>query len=103
MSLAADFRLTLPADLQVLVSHPKYQRRGAGGMLIKYGCDVADAKGVLCALGASEAGYSLYTRHGFAVVETSETDLRPYGVEASELGRRMIRAAREKEESKADW
>lgn len=90
------FGLTPIADLKVLVTDPKYQRKGAGSMLIKYGCDVADEKGVLCALGASEAGYSLYMRHGFEIVEQNEMDLRPFGVDATELSRRMIRPAKQK-------
>lgn len=84
------------ADLQVLVAHPKYQRKGAGSMLVKYGCDIADEKGIPCALTASDAGHSLYLRHGFEVKRTSEMDLRPYGVDATELRRGMVRPARGK-------
>lgn len=40
---------------------------------------------------ASEAGHSLYLRHGFEVVKEIEMDLRPYGVEATELRRWMVR------------
>lgn len=65
-------------------------------MLVKYGCDVADEKGILCAVGASDAGYPLYARHGFEVKTTRDHDLRPYGVDAIEQGRSMIRPAKGK-------
>lgn len=64
-------------------------------MLIKYGCDVADERGIPCALTSSEAGYPVYRRHGFEVKHTSEMDLRPYGVDATELRRGMVRPARQ--------
>lgn len=66
-------------------------------MLVQYGCDLADAKGVPCALTASEAGYPLYLRHGFELKQTSEMDLRPFGVEAVEVRRGMVRPARRRE------
>ena len=63
-------------------------------MLVKYGCDVADERGIPCALTSTEAGYSTYVRHGFEVKVTYEMDLRPYGVEATELRRGMVRPTR---------
>jgi len=63
-------------------------------MLIKYGCDFADEHGILCALTSSEAGYSVYSRHGFEVKKVSDMDLRPYGVDKTEVRRGMIRPAK---------
>lgn len=60
-------------------------------MLVKWGCDKADELNIISALQASEAGYNVYTKHGFEIVKTSEFDLRPFGVEATELRRGMIR------------
>lgn len=40
---------------------------------------------------ASEAGLSAYLKHGFEVVREVEIDLRPYGLEATELTRWMVR------------
>ena len=64
-------------------------------MLVKYGTDLADERGIPCALTASEAGHPLYLRHGFEVVKTTEMDLRPYGVEATAPRIGMVRPARE--------
>ena len=63
-------------------------------MLVKWGCDKADEHGILCALQASQKGLSVYTKHGFEVRKEVELDLRPYGVNATELRRGMIRDAR---------
>ncbi|KFY49809.1 hypothetical protein V495_00460 [Pseudogymnoascus sp. VKM F-4514 (FW-929)] len=51
--------------LDTLATHPDYQRRGCGSMLVKWGCDVADRDGVAAYLDASKAGALLYKRHGF--------------------------------------
>ncbi|KAF5013960.1 hypothetical protein FDECE_89 [Fusarium decemcellulare] len=51
--------------LDTLVTHPDYQRRGAGSMLVKWGCDLADKDGVGVYVDASEAGAPLYQKFGF--------------------------------------
>ncbi|KAJ5115399.1 hypothetical protein NUU61_001158 [Penicillium alfredii] len=56
--------------LDTLATHPDYQRRGAGSMLLKWGCDLADANGVGAYVDASKAGAPLYQRFGF--VDESE-------------------------------
>lgn len=61
---------------------------------MKWGCEKADELNMISAVYASEAGLKVYTKHGFEVVETSEFDLRPYGVDATELRRGMIRRPR---------
>ncbi|OHW98399.1 GNAT family protein [Colletotrichum incanum] len=33
------------SDLDTLVTHPDYQRRGAGSMLLKWGCELAARRG----------------------------------------------------------
>ena len=60
-------------------------------MLVKWGCDKADDHGMIWAVQASEAGTAVYAKHGFKTVKESEIDLRPYGVDQSELRRSMIR------------
>ncbi|KAK5120572.1 hypothetical protein LTR85_006228 [Meristemomyces frigidus] len=82
--------------LQILVTHPKHQRRGAGGMLVTWGCDLADERNLMCVLTASQAGVALYRKHGFEVVKEAPLDLRPYGVDKTEIRRFMIRPARAK-------
>ncbi|KDN64636.1 putative acetyltransferase [Colletotrichum sublineola] len=59
-------------DLDTLVTHPDYQRRGAGSMLLKWGCELADENGVGAYVDASKAGKGLYERFGF--VDKSEAD-----------------------------
>ncbi|KAM0346228.1 hypothetical protein ACHAPU_005653 [Fusarium lateritium] len=51
--------------LDTLVTHPDYQRCGAGSMLMKWGCDLADANGVAAYVDASKSGAALYERFGF--------------------------------------
>lgn len=52
-------------DLDMLATHPDYRRRGAGSMLIQWGCDVADREGSGAYIDASKAGAPLYAKHGF--------------------------------------
>ncbi|GKT51917.1 uncharacterized protein ColSpa_12098 [Colletotrichum spaethianum] len=59
-------------DLDTLVTHPDYQRRGAGSMLLEWGCGLADENGVAAYVDASKAGKGLYERFGF--VDKSEAD-----------------------------
>ncbi|KAL4902697.1 acyl-CoA N-acyltransferase [Aspergillus multicolor] len=51
--------------LDTLVTHPDYHRRGAGSMLLQWGCDLADSDGVALYVDASKAGAPLYERFGF--------------------------------------
>ena len=55
-------------DLQILVTDPKYQRQGAGSMLVKWGCDKADELGIIGTLTASKAGLKTYLKHDFEIV-----------------------------------
>ncbi|KAL6238443.1 hypothetical protein BDW75DRAFT_201360 [Aspergillus navahoensis] len=52
-------------DLDTLATHPDYQRRGAGSMLLQWGCDLADEAKVALYVDASRAGAPLYERFGF--------------------------------------
>ncbi|KAL4936408.1 hypothetical protein BDV06DRAFT_93617 [Aspergillus oleicola] len=51
--------------LDTLATHQDYQRRGAGSMLLQWGCDLADKDGVALYVDASKAGAPLYQRFGF--------------------------------------
>ncbi|OKL55430.1 hypothetical protein UA08_09307 [Talaromyces atroroseus] len=51
--------------LDTVVTHPAYQGKGAGSMLVKWGCDLADQEGVAVYVDASDVGASLYQRFGF--------------------------------------
>jgi ribosomal protein S18 acetylase RimI-like enzyme len=47
---------------------PKYQRQGAGAMLMQWGCDDVDANGQDAFVMASPAGIRLYEKYGFTKV-----------------------------------
>ena len=65
--------------LDTLVTHPDHHRKGAGGLLVKWGCDKADELGVEAYVEASPMGQPLYARHGFVPVKECGIDLRDYG------------------------
>jgi GNAT superfamily N-acetyltransferase len=66
-------------SLDTLVTLPRHERRGAGGMLVRWGCEKADEAGVQAYLEASPIGAPLYARHGFVGLEEMQLDLRKYG------------------------
>ncbi|KAJ6115256.1 acyl-CoA N-acyltransferase [Penicillium sp. IBT 16267x] len=51
--------------LDTLCTHPDYWRRGAGSMIVKWGCDLADQEGISAYLDASKNGAPLYEKFGF--------------------------------------
>ncbi|OQE21959.1 hypothetical protein PENSTE_c011G03323 [Penicillium steckii] len=51
--------------LDMLCTHPDFERRGAGSMLVKWGCDLADKDGVAAYVDASKSGAPLYEKFGF--------------------------------------
>ena len=63
--LCADSWGYLMVDLDMLVTHPEYRGRGAASMLVQWGCDRADEKGVPVYLDAHEDAAPLYRRFGF--------------------------------------
>ncbi|KAI6814801.1 hypothetical protein KC332_g7191 [Hortaea werneckii] len=79
------------ANLSMLVTHPSHQRRGAASMLVQWGCEKADERGMIAALIATEAGTGVYSRHGFQVMKQTMLDLRPYSVDATDLRIGMLR------------
>jgi hypothetical protein len=54
--------------LALLATDPEYERRGAGSLLTKWGCEVADKYKIPCYLEASKKGYPIYKRLGFEEV-----------------------------------
>lgn len=65
--------------LDTLVVKGEHERRGAGGMLVRWGCEKADEAGVEAYLEASPMGAPLYARHGFQRVKELNLDLRKWG------------------------
>ncbi|KAL3705681.1 hypothetical protein TMatcc_009354 [Talaromyces marneffei ATCC 18224] len=51
--------------LDTVGTHPNYQRRGAGSMLVQWGCDLADRDDVSAYVDASKEGAPVYQKHGF--------------------------------------
>jgi GNAT superfamily N-acetyltransferase len=52
-------------DLDVLCTDSEHQRRGAGAMVVQYGCDIADREGFPIYIDASAKGKPLYEKFGF--------------------------------------
>ena len=65
--------------LDTLVTLPQHERRGAGSMLVRWGCEKTDEAGVEAYVEASLMGAPMYARHGFEAVKEIELDLRNYG------------------------
>ncbi|RAL13812.1 GNAT family N-acetyltransferase [Aspergillus homomorphus CBS 101889] len=62
--------------LDMLVTHPEHQRRGAATMLVRWGCELADRTGTPVYIDATRAGVPVYERLGFAVVrQDAEAEL----------------------------
>lgn len=59
--------------LGILACHPDYQRRGAGGQLVRWGLEKAKREGLNVTLFASPAGTHLYRKLGFQEAESFET------------------------------
>ncbi|CRL20251.1 Acyl-CoA N-acyltransferase [Penicillium camemberti] len=51
--------------LDMVATHPDYQRQGAASMLVQRGCDLADVKGSGTYVSASKNGASRYAKFGF--------------------------------------
>ncbi|PTB65605.1 acyl-CoA N-acyltransferase [Trichoderma citrinoviride] len=65
--------------LKLLHTDPDHQRRGAGGMLLKWGTAEADRLGLVSYLEASEEGRPLYEKYGFKEVGRIVVDLSKWG------------------------
>ncbi|KAH7364092.1 hypothetical protein BKA65DRAFT_472433 [Rhexocercosporidium sp. MPI-PUGE-AT-0058] len=64
-------------NLSLLMTDPKYQRRGIGTALLQWGHEFADREGVPCFLIASPVGHPLYVHVGWKVIgEPLEVDLK---------------------------
>ena len=63
------------------MTDPEHQRRGAGTMLLQWGCEAADNNGVPVYLQASLAGYQTYKKCGFEEVYTIDLDLGDFGLQ----------------------
>ena len=64
-----------------LNTSPKFQRRGLGSELVKYGLEKADRDGVVVYLSGSPMGVPLYRKLGFEEVGKLELNLEEFGGE----------------------
>ena len=53
-------------DLHICFTSEHYRRRGAGGMMLQWGCDLADLLGLPGWIEASKDGNQLYKTFGFS-------------------------------------
>ena len=65
--------------VEFLVVKPAFQRQGVASLLVKSGCEVADAYNLKVFVIASPAGKKVYEGQGFRLVETVSTDYSQFG------------------------
>ncbi|RMZ83647.1 hypothetical protein DV738_g920, partial [Chaetothyriales sp. CBS 135597] len=63
--------------LHICFTHPAYRRRGAGQMMLQWGCDLADHLFLPGWVEASEEGSALYSRFGFYEYEKVPSESLP--------------------------
>lgn len=64
-------------------------------MLVKWGTDIADDKGLPCYLEASANGYGLYMKHGFELLgENIDLDMSKFGGQGMYQFKCMVRPAK---------
>lgn len=80
--------------LVILTTDPEHERKGAGRLLLRWGCERADQEGLDCFLDATEAGKPLYERFGFVVQKVNALDLGQFGCEGVARTWSMIRRPR---------
>jgi predicted N-acetyltransferase YhbS len=68
-----------------LNTSPKFQRRGLGSQLVKYGLEKADRDEVMVYLSGSPMGVPVYRKLGFEEVGRLELDLSDFGGEGSHV------------------
>jgi GNAT superfamily N-acetyltransferase len=66
-------------DVQLLATDPAYQRRGLASKLLKQVLDLADREATKAYIEATLAGYPVYERLGYKVVDIVEVDLSKWG------------------------
>ncbi|KAI7088378.1 hypothetical protein KC356_g3289 [Hortaea werneckii] len=66
-------------ELNVLVTHPKHERRGAATQLLRWECEQADKLGFAMCLESTPTGLRLYERFGFRAEKVIKADMRDFG------------------------
>lgn len=57
---------------------PKFQRRGIGSALLRWGTSICDQKGVFAWVHSSEPAWRIYEKAGFQVIRSLDVDLDEY-------------------------
>ena len=63
----------MSADLEIVGTSPKFQRKGAGSKLLQYGCERADKQGVEVFLESAPDALPLYQKFGFRTAASMHT------------------------------
>lgn len=74
---------TMPAGTKCLyiiglTVSPKYQGRGVGSALLRWGTDVCDERGVFAWVHSSAGAWKMYEKGGFEIAKTLKIDLDEY-------------------------
>lgn len=77
--------------LEVGMTLPAHWRRGALSLLLGRALEMADEKGIISVMQASDMGWPLYQSLGFEVVREGSLDLKPFGLDVTIPHRDMIR------------
>lgn len=77
--------------LDLLAILPEYQGRGLASKFLQWGCSRADQFGVRLYLEATGAGYPVYFKYGWRLLEEANLDLSQYGAEGIETFTIMMR------------
>ncbi|TGO43647.1 hypothetical protein BOTNAR_1564g00020 [Botryotinia narcissicola] len=57
--------------------HPEHRREGAGGLMMQWGCKLADEKGLEAFVESTDDGRELYKAHGFVIVRPFFLEVPP--------------------------
>ncbi|PYH95479.1 hypothetical protein BO71DRAFT_201471 [Aspergillus ellipticus CBS 707.79] len=77
--------------IEYLTTHPDFWRRGAGGMLVRRGTEIADQYGIKSYVMSEPDGLKVYLNSGFKVVDTVEVDYSRFGGQEPQVHYFMIR------------
>ena len=82
------------SGLDILLTDPRHQRRGAGGMLLKWGVDLADQLNINAYLESSPMAHRLYASHGFEDIDEMVFDMGAWGGSGKHTTSYMLRPVR---------
>jgi GNAT superfamily N-acetyltransferase len=60
------------AVLELLMTAKEYQGRGAGSLMLRYGCDMADRDGLETYVDSTPHGFPIYQKYGFVLKREEE-------------------------------